>query len=151
MSQNISCPICGWLRLIGGKGRPAVQSIMSPGDVIILCDLCLQQSFQIFFTENNDMIQKLAPQGAAKPFDEWILPGTAKDRFDFFDARSLQEPAHFVSVNPIIIPEQPSGLNANGQALSCSLLTCIVVLLKRRTTKHPRALRALGDSGYSMV
>jgi hypothetical protein len=57
------------------------------------------------FAENKDVIQQLAPEGAAKPFDKCILPRTAKGSFDFFDARSLQEPAHFVSVNPVIVTE----------------------------------------------
>lgn len=86
---NKPARLCDGVRLIGAKGRLAVQTIMRPGDVIILFDVFPQQSFQVFFSENHDVIQQLPPQGAAIPFDEWILPGTAKGSSNFFDDRSL--------------------------------------------------------------
>ena len=49
------------IRLIGGKGRVALQSMMRPGDVIILLDVFLEQPFQVFFTENDYMVQQFAP------------------------------------------------------------------------------------------
>jgi hypothetical protein len=54
---NKPARISGWRRLIGGKGRLAVQSIMRPGDVIILIDEFLQSSCQVLFIENEPMIQ----------------------------------------------------------------------------------------------
>ena len=73
---------CDWRKLFGGKGSLAVQSKMRPGDVIILLDEFLQQSCQVLFIENENMIQELSPQSSHKPFDEWILPGTAKSSSD---------------------------------------------------------------------
>jgi uncharacterized protein YbcI len=58
---NKPARIRDWRRLIGGKGRLAVQSIMRPGDVIILLDGFLQQSCQVLFIENEHMVQKLSP------------------------------------------------------------------------------------------
>ncbi len=42
---NKPARLCDGLRLIGAKGRLAVQTIMRPGDVIILFDVFPQQSF----------------------------------------------------------------------------------------------------------
>jgi hypothetical protein len=39
------------LRLIGGKGSLTVQSMMRPGDMIILFDVFIQQSLQVLFAE----------------------------------------------------------------------------------------------------
>jgi hypothetical protein len=50
-----------WHRLIGGEGCLAVQSIVRPGDVIILLDEFLQQSCQVLFIENEHMVQEFSP------------------------------------------------------------------------------------------
>jgi hypothetical protein len=49
------------IRLIGGKGRLAYQPIMRNGNMILLLNVFLEQSFQVFFTENDYMVQALAP------------------------------------------------------------------------------------------
>jgi hypothetical protein len=47
--------------IFGGKGRFAFQSMMRPGNVIILLDVFLEQSFQVFLIENDHIVQELAP------------------------------------------------------------------------------------------
>ena len=58
---NKSARLSDRIRLIGGKGRLAFQPMMRPGNVIILLDVFLEQSFQVFFIENDHMVQELAP------------------------------------------------------------------------------------------
>jgi hypothetical protein len=72
LNGNKPARIRDWRRLIGGRGRLAVQSIMRPGDVIILLNEFLQQSCQELFIENEHMVQELSPLNSQMPFDEWI-------------------------------------------------------------------------------
>jgi len=54
---NKPARLCDGLRHIGAKGCLAFQTIMRPGDVVILIDEFLQQSCQVLFIENEQMVQ----------------------------------------------------------------------------------------------
>jgi hypothetical protein len=59
--------------------RPFVRRILGEGEVgpgaVVVLEVSGQDSAQVSFTEDKDMIQTLAPDRADEPFDEGILPG----------------------------------------------------------------------------
>ena len=107
-----------YTRLLSGNGCVTVQSLMRPGEMVVLLKVCPEQTVQVPFTEHDDVIEQFPAKSSEKPFYLRILPRTSVSCSHFFDVAAVQELPHSVAVDAVIVTEQESGLTTEGRGFS---------------------------------
>ena len=68
-----------------------------------------EDAAQVRLTQNEDMVQTLAPDRADEPFHEGILPRALGGRQDFTDVHALHSVPERVAVDRVVITEEIGG------------------------------------------
>ncbi len=63
---------------------------MRPGGVVVVVNELRQNSFQMSFVENDDMIEAFSPQGSLDPLDVRVLPWASVGGSDALDIKVFQ-------------------------------------------------------------
>src|SRR5262249_19821070 len=74
--------------------------------VVIIVGVISQDSAQMIFTKDNQMIETLSANRADDAFSIWILEGRSRRGDHLFDLHPLYSQSKFFPVNLISIPEQ---------------------------------------------
>ena len=53
-----------YTRLLGGNGCVPVQSLMGPGEMVVLLNVFPEQTVQVPFTEHDDVIEQFPAESA---------------------------------------------------------------------------------------
>lgn len=78
---------------------------MSPG-LIVVCDVIGNDSSEMVFAEDDDVVQTLSPYTAVESLRIRILPGPMRRSEDFFDAHVLDASPKPVALNAIAVAQQ---------------------------------------------
>src|SRR5262249_55041233 len=87
------------------KRRVLLQCLMR-SRVVIIVDVIPQDSSQLVFTDDDQMIKTLSPNRADDAFSVWILEGRSRRGDHLFNLHSLYSQSKFFPVYLMSIPEQ---------------------------------------------
>ena len=79
-------------------------------------DVRREQSAQVCLTENDDVVEALAPNGANDSFREWILPRTRWTGEEFCDSHPRHAATKRVPVDAVSISSNHRGVVSSGNA-----------------------------------
>ena len=99
---------------------------------MVVVNVSLQDSAQVVFVEDNDVIRTFSTNGTDDTFNVWILPRRARCRQHLFDSESPDGTDQVVSIDAVAIPNRVARGGVPGESLA-ELLSC------------PRSSRMLGD------
>lgn len=88
-------------------GSVLVQRKMRAGAVVIV-EIRSQNSPQVGFVQNDDVIEDLAPDRADHALDVWGLPGRSRRGQDFRDRHGRQAFPNDMAIGAIAIPDEIS-------------------------------------------
>src|SRR5262245_14706453 len=74
--------------------------------VVIIVEVISQDSAQVIFTDDDQMIETLSANRADDAFGVWILPGRVGSGDHFFDPHSSYPPLKIVSIDRIPVSDQ---------------------------------------------
>ncbi len=104
-----------------GISVSAIQTLMRPGDVIILVNVFTKQLIKMSLAAHNHVIESLASQRADESLDERVLPRTSIGGTHRLDPASLKQCTGTVAINAVVVVEQvprlvaPSGWNGHSE------------------------------------
>src|SRR5262249_34407556 len=90
---------------LSGSRRVPLQCLM-PSRVVIIVEVISQDSAQVIFTDDDQMIETLSANRANDAFGGWILEGRSRRGDHLFNLHPLYSQSKFFPVNLISIPEQ---------------------------------------------
>ena len=102
--------------------RPGLWRILLKRQVgaifLIIKKISPEDSPQMRFSENDDVVQAIPTYGADQPFTERILPRAPGCCHDFLDANRLNPFFKFFTINPVTIPQQIQRFASVGKRLN---------------------------------
>ena len=102
--------------------RPGLWRILLKRQVgaifLIIKKISPEDSPQMRFPENDDVVQAIPTYGADQPFTESILPRAPGRCHDFLDANRLNPFFKFFTINPVTIPQQIQRFASVGKRLN---------------------------------
>ena len=97
-----------YLSRLGGLDRPWHGTVLAQSKVrartVIVIQIGSENTSQMAFIENDDVIEALPPDRADNPFNVGILPWRTRCRDDFIDAHGLDSGVDQQPVNAVPIP-----------------------------------------------
>src|SRR5262249_26851676 len=90
---------CSW------DGRVLIKTLMGPG-IMIVAKIFLQNPSEMFFRNNNYMVETLLANTTDRAFRVCILPGRVGSGDHFFDLHSSYPPLKIVPVDRISVSQQ---------------------------------------------
>jgi hypothetical protein len=97
----------------GKLDGPGVGCVLVEREVgarlMVIDEVMGQDSAQVSFTQDENMVEALAPDRADQAFRERILPGAVRRREDFADAHALHAAPELLAIDLVTVAEEIGG------------------------------------------
>jgi len=113
--------------------RVLVKWHVCPAVIVIFTDVFMQSIIQVFFIENDHMVQTLTAQRTHDPFSDWILPWASGGSRRVFESKAFYRFFELFAEDSIVIPNDILGSFIKGKGFTKLLNGPLRVRIWRNT------------------
>ena len=115
------------LPFVGGLTRAQLRSVLVEREVgsgaVVVLEVSLQDASQVLLSEDDDVVQALAPNGADQALTRWIVPRRARRGQDLLDSHRTHATNEGRAIDLVSVSDQRVRRRVLGEGVG-QLLPC---------------------------